>query len=538
MTGTEWYASIFALAESPFTPDILWTGSDDGLIHISRDRAKTWTNVTPSMIARFTRISIIEASHFDQGTAYIAANRFQLDDFRPYLFKTTDFGKTWTKITTGIPDGAYTRTIREDPVRRGLLYAGTETGVYFSIDDGAHWQPLQLNLPRASVRDLRVHGNDLIAATHGRAMWSLDNVSVLRQLTDSIRTAAVHLFKVDTVTRFQGGHAFTSSAGENPFDGVTVDYWLKAPIDPKDSIRLEFADASGKVIRKFASAGAEEAPKSAATNRELADTVKTAGTSPGKQPSDTASNKPRGSRELQDDTLAFTPSDSIVTGRAGLNRFWWDLHYPDTKEPPGIINDEGSTRGPLVSPGRYTVRLITGGRTYTQPFIVRGDPRVNTTQAEYDAQLALALQVQAKTNEITEANDRILTIQRALDQRTSAAKGQSYSKRIADAAKPIKEKLEAIRDSIVEIHSHADQITLHYPVRYYNMLLSLAGMVQSADSKPTDQEFGIYAEIAPKVDAQLARLRSIEATDLAAFNALMRELNVPAVTIAAPPVVP
>jgi hypothetical protein len=361
-----------------------------------------------------------------------------------------------------------------------------------------------------------------------------------------VRATTAHLFRPDTVTRFQGGHAFTSSAGENPFDGVTIDYWLKAPIGVKDSIRLEFADASGKLIRRFSSAGPRDSVKSVATTRELADTAKTAGTSPGRQPSDTASNRPsashqggaRGARDIQDDTLAFTPSDSVVTGRAGLNRFVWDLHYPDTKEPPGIINDEGSTRGPLVSPGRYTVRLITGGRSLTQSFVVRGDPRVNTTQAEYDAQLALALQVQAKTNEISEANERILAIERALDERASNAKGQSYSKRIGDAVKPIKEKLDAIRDSIVEIHSHADQITLHYPVRYYNMLLSLAGMVQSADSPPTAQEFGIYREIAPKVDAQIARLRSIEATDLAAFNALMKELNVPAVTIAAPAVVP
>ena len=183
MTGTEWYATIFALAESPLTADVLWAGSDDGLIHVARDRGHTWTNVTPPGFGRFTRVSIIEPGHHDAGTAYVAANRYQLDDFRPYLYRTTDYGRSWTRITTGIPDGAYARTIREDPVRRGLLFAGTETGVYFSTDDGARWEPLQLNLPRASVRDLHIHGSDLIAATHGRAMWSLDDISSLRQLT-------------------------------------------------------------------------------------------------------------------------------------------------------------------------------------------------------------------------------------------------------------------------------------------------------------------------------------------------------------------
>jgi hypothetical protein len=250
------------------------------------------------------------------------------------------------------------------------------------------------------------------------------------------------------------------------------------------------------------------------------------------------SNKPRGTRELQDDTLAFVPSDSIVTARFGLNRFVWDLRYPDTREVKDVVNDEGSTKGPFVAPGRYTIRLIAKGQTYTQPFIVRGDPRLSTTQADYDAQLKLALDVQTKTNELSDAVTRILGIEHALDERTAAAKGQSYAKRITDAAKPLRDKLEAVRDSLVEIHSHADQITLHYPVRYYNMLLSLAGMVQSADAAPTQQEGAIYREIAPKVDAQIALLRAIESSELAAFNALMRELNVPAILVSAPPIVP
>ena len=539
MTGTEWYATIFAFAESPRNGDVLWAGSDDGLVHLSRDGGKSWTNVTPPQVAKYTRISIVEPSHFDVGTAYVAANRYQLDDFKPYLFKTSDYGKTWTAITAGIPDGAYTRSIREDPVRRGLLYAGTETGVYYSTDDGARWRPLQLNLPRASVRDLAVHGTDLIAATHGRAMWVLDDISPLRELADSVRNASLHLFAPDTVVRFAGGHASTTSAGENPPDGVIVDYWLKSQLGDKDTLRLEFLDANGKVIRHFLSAPAADSVKSAAFARMAAsDSGGAAGKSPGRQPSDTAAIKPRGSRELEDDTLAFTPSDSIVTNRAGLNRFVWDLHYPDTRQVKDVVNDEGSTRGPVAAPGRYTVRLVAGGKTFSQPFVVRGDPRLETTQADYDAQLALALQVQSKTNELSDGVKRIVDIERALDERGGAAKGQSYAKRVTDAVKPLHDRLEAVRDSLVEIHSHADEITLHYPIRYYKMLLSLAGMVQSADAAPTEQEGAIYHDIAPKIDAQLARLRAIEGTDLAAFNQLMRELNVPAIVVASPPIIP
>ena len=523
MTGTEWYASIFAFAESPVSADVLWAGSDDGLIHVTRDRGKTWTNVTPPFPGRYTRVSIIDASHFDAGTAYVAANRYQLDDFKPYLLKTADYGRTWTRIVSGIPEGAYARAIREDPARRGLLYVGTETGVYFSTDDGARWQSLQLNLPRASVRDLHIHGSDLIAATHGRALWVLDGIGPLRQLGDSIRRAGVHVFAPDTAVRFAGGSAHTSTAGENPPAGLIVDYWLAVAPSQRDTARLEFLDSSGKVLRHFTSASPADSVKSAAFTRA---------------PGDTMSRKTRGARDIEDDTLAFIPSDSIVTVRAGLNRFVWDLRYPDTREVKDVVNDEGSMRGPFIAPGTYTVRLVAAGRTLTRPFVVRGDPRLPTTQADYDAQVALALRVQSKTNELSDAVQRIIDIERALDDRTAAGKGQSYAKRVTDAAKPIRDKLEAIRDSLVEIHSHADEITLHYPVRYYNMLLSLAGMVQSADAAPTAQESTVFGDIAPQVDHQIARLRALESTDVAAFNALLRELNVQAVPAAAPAIIP
>jgi hypothetical protein len=203
-----------------------------------------------------------------------------------------------------------------------------------------------------------------------------------------------------------------------------------------------------------------------------------------------------------------------------------------------VVNDEGSTLGPVAAPGQYTVRLVARGQTLTRPLIVRGDPRLTTTQADYDAQLALALAVQAKTNEVSGAAKRIVDLEHALDDRVAAAKGQSYEKRVADAAKPIHTNLESLRDSLVEIHSHADEITLHYPIRYYNMLLSLAGMVQSADAGPTKQEGAILKDLAPKIDAQLARLRSLESTDVSAFNALLKELNVPAILVPAPAIVP
>ena len=514
MTGTEWYATIFALAESPVTPGILWAGSDDGLIHVTRDGARTWTNVTPRDMAKFTRVSIVEPSHYDAGTAYAAGNRYQLDDLRPYLWKTTDFGRNWTRIDAGLPGGAYTRTIREDPVRRGLLYVGTEIGVWYSTDDGAHWRSLQLNLPRASVRDLHIHGGDLIAATHGRAFWVLDDLSPLRQMTDAVRAEAAHLFVPDTGVRFAGGSRRADDAGENPPCCLTVNYWLRERVTTP--VSLEFRDAAGKSIRTFTTAAPDTAKKADSTTGRL-------------QPRDTLAEKRRGSRSFADDTLAFAPSDSVVTARAGLNRFVWNLLYPATREVKGVVNDEGATNGPAIAPGRYTVRLTVAGKSYEQPVVLRADPRLRSTQADYDAQLALALQVQQTTNELSDAVGRIIDLQHQLDERIDHAKKQSYAARIDSAAAPIKRRLDTIRDSLVEVHSHADQITLHYPIRLYNMLLSLAGMVQSSQSAPTKQEGEVYRDLSAQVARQIAQLRALETNEVAAFNRMMRELDVPAV---------
>jgi len=514
MTGTEWYATIFALAESPMTAGVFWAGSDDGLIHVTRDDAKTWTNVTPRDMAKFTRVSIIEPSHYDAGTAYVAGNRYQLDDLRPYLWKTVDYGRSWTRIDAGLPIGAYTRTIREDPVRRGLLFVGTETGIWYSMDDGAHWRSLQLNLPRASVRDLHIHGSDLIAATHGRAFWVLDDISPLRQLDATVRASAAHLFVPEAAVRFAGGGRRSEDAGENPPCCLTVSYWLAR--QATTPVTLDFRDAAGKVIRSFSSVGAS---RDSATKD-----------STGKaQPRDTLAEKPRGSRPLADDTLAFLPADSLVPARAGLNRFVWNLRYPATHEVKGVVNDEGSTSGPVVAPGTYTVRLTADGASHDQTVIVRPDPRFRATQADYDAQIALALNVQRTTNDLSAAVDRILDLEHQIDERVDHAKRQSYASRISGAATPLRQKLEAIRDSLVEIHSHADQITLHYPIRLYNMLLSLADMVQSAEGAPTKQQGEVYRDIAAQVDRHIAQLHALESTEILAFNRMMRELDVPAV---------
>jgi len=496
MTGTEWYGTIFALAESPLKAGELWAGSDDGLIHLSRNGGATWTDVTPPALKQFTRVSIIEPSHFDAATAYVAANRYQLDERQPLLFRTTDYGKSWTQITTGMPATAYTRSIREDPVRRGLLFAGTESGVWVSFDDGGHWQSLQLNLPRSSVRDLTIHGADLIVATHGRAFWSLDDIAPLRQIADSIRHASVFLFAPEPAVRFLGGSGHQVNAGDNPPDGAIVDYWLRE--QPHDSVTLTVLDSTGAVVRRFTSGRATD---TASTQRD----------------------------STAEDSSSYAPSDSIVAAHEGANRFVWNLRAEPAHKLDSVVVDEGMLDGPQVVPGTYTVRLTVGTTTVERRLQVAEDPRVNTSPSDLAAEYALALQVRDAIDSTVMSVQRIESIQEQLRHRSIQAKHMPYEARVSAAADTLVAQLDSVRFALAAVESHADEITLNYPIKLYNKLLTLNVMVQGADAAPTPAQRAVYAELSGKVTEQLARLRAIEQVRLAAFDTLIRTLQISAI---------
>ena len=506
MTGTEWYATIYAFAESPITKGLLWAGSDDGLIHVSRDGGAHWENVTPKGYGAFTRTAVIEPSRYDAGTAYMAANRYQQDDFRPYLWKTTDYGKTWSAINAGIPAGAYTRTIREDPVRRGLLYAGTETGVYVSFDAGAHWETLQLNLPRASVRDLAVRGNDLIAATHGRAFWVLDDISLLRQIGDSVTTRAAYLFQPATAIRWVSGGGKSLTAGQNPRGGATFDYWFRNT--PSGPVTLEIRGTNGTVVRTFTSIAA--APPDSA-RRSTTDSIAAR------------------ARAAQRDSLVYEPADSIVAARAGTNRFVWNLRYPSAKEIENTLIDMGTLDGPVAPPGQYSVRLVAGRDTLVRQFTVVADPRVTTPTAELVRQFALALRVRDRINDVANGAERVEDLQSQLDKRVSQAKGQGYEQRVTDAAKALRTKLEAVRAELYEVGCHADQCSLDQPVKLYNMLITMNSQVQTGDYGPTKQHEEMFAEFSGKVGEQLRKLQALEDGELSALNRVLAEVGLPVV---------
>jgi photosystem II stability/assembly factor-like uncharacterized protein len=484
-TSVEYYGTVFALAESYVQKGVLWAGSDDGLVHVSRDGGKTWENVTPKDLPEWSRISIIEPSHFDAGTAYLAANRYQLDDFRPYLYKTTDFGKTWKRITRGIPPNAYTRVIREDPVRRGLLYAGTEFGVFVSFDDGETWQSLQLNLPVVPIHDMVVQDDDLVVATHGRSFWILDDLTVLRQITpDALRTA-VYLFQPAPTVRFRGGFARNvPNAGQNPPNGVVVYYYLREK--PKGEIRLEFLDASGRVIRTFSS----QAPAEGEEERE-----------------------PR------------------LPAEAGLNRFVWNLRYPGPQRVRGLVLWGGWPEGPLALPGTYRVRLTVDGQAYEQSFEVLRDPRVSTPPEALARQFELLLQIRDKVSEVHRA---ILTIREVRQQVESAvrrAAGQSYAETLRKTAQSLLDKLTAIEEGLVQTRSKAPQDPLNYPIHLNNKLTLLMRVVDSADAAPTRQAYEVFEELRRRADIELTRLREVLEKDVGAFNQMVRDLNVPAVVV-------
>src|SRR3954447_9419534 len=367
-TSIEYYDTIFTVMESPLQKGLIWTGSDDGLIHLTRDGGQHWENATPKIAPEWIQINSIEASPFEPGTAYAAATLYKFDDNRPYLYKTTDFGKSWRQINDGIPASTFTRCIREDPNKKDLLYAGTETGIYVSFNGGAKWQSLQLNLPVTPIADLAVHKreHELVAATQGRAFWILDETNLLAQLNESVPNQDLHLFAPKHTYRTAVSRGFgriSTNEGANPPAGTVVYYWLKNK--PQGEATLEFLDSGGKLIKKFSSKAPEHAQAGAQASSAEQEEQETG---------------PRGGGRTQ-----------LVLIEQGLNRFEWDLRYPDAVGFPGMILWAGSIKGPLVTPGTYQVRLTVNGKTGTEKFEVRKDPRVETTPEQYTAQLETAL---------------------------------------------------------------------------------------------------------------------------------------------------
>jgi photosystem II stability/assembly factor-like uncharacterized protein len=487
--SVEFYDVIFSVAESPKQAGVLWAGTDDGLIQLTRDGGKSWNNVTPKEMPEWALVSLIEASPFDAGTAYAAVDAHKLDNFHPYIFKTTDFGKTWTKLVTGLPDNSYVHAVREDPKRKGLLYAGTETGVWVSFDDGGHWQPLQLNLPTTPVHDLLVHGDDLAVATHGRSFWMLDDLSPLRQMTAAIAGEEAHLFAPAVAVRTRRGHAAVrrNPVGENPPPGAVLYYYLKEA--PKEPAKLELLDAQGKVLRTFTSEvkKKEEAPE----------------------------------EWEQDEEVEYIPAE------AGLNRFAWDLRYEPPVKIPKAIYDEGKPAGPLVLPGAYQVRLTAGGKSYTAPFEVQLDPRVKTSSEDLRKQFDLMLKLRDRQDELNKAVLGIRDLRAQLEAIEKRFAANESAKSIVSASGALRKKTAAIEEELIQAQSKASEDELNYPTKLNSKIGYLQEAVDSADAAPTAAQAAVFATFDQQLETYLVRWREVLAKDVPALNEEMRKANVP-----------
>jgi photosystem II stability/assembly factor-like uncharacterized protein len=499
-SGTEYYDTIFVVTESPITKGLIWIGTDDGLIQLTQDEGKTWSNITPKDMPEWSRISQIDASAHDAGTAYVAVDRHQFDDLHPYIYKTSDFGKTWTRITHGIPDTTFVRVVREDPKKRGLLYAGTEQGIFVSFDDGANWRGLQLNLPTTPVHDLILKNNDLVVATHGRAFWILDDVTPLRQYSDDIAQKDAFLYTPATAYRIQAGAGGerrnpSKRTGQNPPPGALVYYFLKDVPKADTETKIEILDASGKVIRSYSSQEYE----------------------PLEEPLDPDAKKP----------------EKEIKPEAGLNRFVWDLRYDEAHRVPGYyLWEYGSgARGPVAVPGRYQVRLTAGGKTLTAPFDLKLDPRVNVSPADLEQQLSLLLQTRDELNRVYDTVNQIQDVRSQLSGLKRRLPENAGAKTIAAAADDLEKKLVAVREELINLTISANEDSLAYPPQLDAKLAYLAMDVGTADSAPTEAEQRQFEKLKRQSGELIGRWEDLQRRDLAAFQKLGAEGSLSTVVV-------
>ncbi|MDQ3950962.1 MAG: sialidase, partial [Gemmatimonadota bacterium] len=487
--GVEYANTIFSIAESRLTPGLIWVGTNDGFVQLTRDGGRTWANVTANMPGKpeLGTVQHIEPSRYDAATAYVAIDAHQENDRDPWVYKTSDYGRTWKLIVNGIPRSplSYAHVIRQDPVRRGLLYLGTENALYVSFDDGERWQPLQLNLPPAPVYDMVIqeHFNDLVVGTYGRGFWILDDLSPLQRLTPEVVASSAHLFAPRPAYRFRsitGNYSVTDdpAAGTNPPYGAAISYWLRAA--PQDSVTVTILDAGGTLVRTL-----------------------------------------RGTRQ------------------AGLNRVYWDLENEPSRAPrmrtkpmhfPEFAMDSGGTRDAagfgtisvLMPPGRYTVKLTVGGRDYAQPLEVRKDPHSAGTEQDMGAQTKLLLRIQSDHKAAAGILNAIEEARAALQRLTADSARDRTPAELRSGAAALEQKLIAVEERLQDLRiTGRGQDAVRWPVRLGGQLSYLAGGIASSDFAPTTQQRAVHELLERELRATRTALEELVRRDVATFNALL-----------------
>ncbi len=481
-TSVEYYCTIFTATESWLEKDLLWTGSDDGLIYVSKDGGGHWENVTPKDAPKWIMWNCVEVDPFKKGAAYFAGTKYKSDDFTPYIYKTEDYGKTWSLITNGINKMHFTRCLRADRKRPGLLYAGTEYGMYISYDDGDHWKPFQLNLPITPVTDMTIKDNDLVVATQGRAFYVLDDLSVVQQYNDSIVNRYLHVFDVNPAHRLLGGRfrgfgGTHTNEGANPPNGVVFNYFVK---DIKDSAKafVRVFDTNHKEIKTFSTKSKEN--------------------------------------KLDVDK--------------GMNQFVWDFQYPAAEKAEAMILWNGSPRALPAPPGNYFARFIIEKDSVEVPFVVKADPNYKISQADYEAQFHFLMQVRDKFNEVQKAIRDIRSLRSQINAFTGL-QGKDIPKDVKQMADTINKQLTAVEEALVQTKSKSGEDPLNFPIRLNDKIAGVYNVAISGNFAPSKQVREVFTELSAQADEQLNKLKTIEQKDVPAFNELIRQKTLPLIGI-------
>ncbi len=483
-TGAEYYANIFVITESPYTKDEIWTGSDDGLIHLTLDGGKSWANVTPNAAPKNNMMNSIDVNPFVTGGAYVVGTSYKFGDNTPYIYKTNDYGKTWTLITNGIPAEEYVRVVRADPKRKGLLYAGTEKGMWISFDDGASWSKFQLNLPPVPIHDLVVKNDNLIAATHGRSFWMIDDLTPLHQMSKEIEARQSHLFKPMPSYRMAGGPGWRGPdrrlEGENHPGGVMMHFYI-SNLDEKQEVKIEVMEVDGDIIQTYSSKSAD-----------------------------------RGTQ---------------LKVEKGGNRFVWNMRYPGYKTFPGLVFYSSPNLGPKAVPGKYKARLTANGQVSEQEFEILKDPRIATTPEEFQAQFDFLMKVRDKVSDAHQGILDIRKIKTDLDYVKSKVDDKPENKNLLEAMKKFQDELTVIENNIHQTKNQSVQDPLNYGIKLNNRLAHLMYEQAHGDFPPTKQGEEVRVELTKKIDNELNKLNALIDTNINSINEMIKEKGIEMVMI-------
>ena len=491
ITSVEYFDTIFAIAESPRQKGLLWVGTDDGLVQVSRDGGANWSNVTPKSLPEWSLVSQVEPSPFDPATAYLAVDRHKLDDFRPYIYRTNDLGKTWKDIAGNLPDGSFVHAVREDPKRKGLLYAGTERGLFVSWDDGAHWQPLRLNLPVTPVTDLLVHEDDLAIATNGRSFWVLDDLGPLREWNPQLTKSGAHLFVPKPAVRLHLPEDVNRRrpVGENPMPGAMISYYL--PAKPAEEITLDILDAQGLVVRHYSS-----------KEKKIAE----------QPPEWPDQEKPK----------------ELLPAEAGLNRFPWDFRYEPPVKIPGAFYSGIGPQGPLAVPGKYQVRLTVAGRSQMQALELLLDPRVKGVSAQdLQKEFELGRKIHDDITRLHIAVNQIRELRSRFDVLGKWAGSGRGSEPVLVAVQQLEKKMMAVEEQLIQVNMKSSEGNLGYPNMLNEQFDSLMHTEDASDAAPTAPMYLVFDSLDRRLNAELAKWSELLGKDLPALNQLMRSRGVP-----------